>query len=198
MKKKLSKLKASKSLVSIRLDEIDGNRIQGFILEYSKGLILIQYVYDFNLDGLMVLRLSDITDINSDKTDIFQTQILKEEGIYSKVVFKEKYNLTDWKSVFTNIASKHRFVIAEDETPENIDAPSFILGEVVIIGNNSVTLHGFTGIARWHKKPTKICFKKISSFQARNNYAETYERYFERNALTRGFPQTQSLTRLLR
>lgn len=185
MKKRLSKLKAAKSLVSIRRDEIDDNRIQGFILDYSKELILIQYVYDFNLDGLMVLRLSDITDITSDKTDDFQTQILKEEGIYSKGFFKQKYNLTDWKSVFTNIASEHRFVITEDETPENIDTPSFILGEVVKIGNKSVTLHGFTGICRWHEKPTKMSFKNISSLQVGNNYAETYERYFERNALTR-------------
>jgi len=180
VKNKLSKLKAGKSLVSICRDEIDANRIQGFILEYSKELILIQYVYDFNLDGLMVLRRSDITDIYSDKTDIFQTQILKEEGIYSKVAFKGKYNLTDWKSVFTNIGSKHRFVIAEDEIPEDIDAPSFILGEVVKIGSKSVTLHGFTGIARWHKKHTKIGYKNISSFQVGNNYAKTYERYFEK------------------
>ena len=185
MNKKLSKLKASKSLVSIRRDEIDGNRIQGFILDYSKELILIQYVYDFNLDGLMVLRLSDITDINSDKTDHLQTQILKEEGIYSKVSFKEVYNLSDWKSVFTNIASEHRFIIIENESQENIDTPSFILGEVVKTGNRSVTIHGFTGIARWHEKPTKASYKNITSFQAGNNYAETYDRYFERNALTR-------------
>ncbi len=185
MKKKLSKLKKGKSLVSIRRDEIDGNRIQGFILDYSKELILIQYVCDFKLDGLMVLRLSDMTDIGSNKTDIFQTNMLKKEGLYSTVAFKEKYNVTDWKSVFDNIASKHRFVIAENEASDDIDAPSFILGEVVKIGNKSVTLHGFTGTSKWFERPTKLKFNDISSFQVGNNYAKTYERYFERNALTR-------------
>jgi hypothetical protein len=185
MKKKLSKLKKGKTLVSIRRDSIDANSIQGFILDYSKELILIQYVYDFHLDGLMVLRLSDITDISSSQTDIFQTNILKNESLYSMVAFKEKYNVTGWKSVFENIASKHRFIIAENEAPEDIDDPSFILGEVVKIGKKSVTLHGFTGPATWFEKPVKLKFKDISSFQAGNNYAKTYERYFERNALTR-------------
>jgi hypothetical protein len=89
MKKNLSKLKAGRSLMSIRREEIDGNRIQEFILGHSKELVLINYVYDFKLDGLMVLRLSDITDICSDNTDIFQTQILKEDGLYSKVDFNK-------------------------------------------------------------------------------------------------------------
>jgi hypothetical protein len=60
-----------------------------------------------------------------------------------------------------------------------------VLGEVVKTGRKSVSIHGFTGTARWHDKLTKISYQNISSFQAGNNYAKTYERYFERNALTR-------------
>ena len=80
MTEHLSKLKEGRNLISIRRGNIDGHKIQGFLLDYSEELILINYVYDFILDGLMVLRRSDISEIKTDKTALLQTQILKEIG----------------------------------------------------------------------------------------------------------------------
>lgn len=50
------------------------------MLDFSNELLLIQYVYDFNLDGLMALRVSDVTSIEFTKTDMLQTQFL-EDGV---------------------------------------------------------------------------------------------------------------------
>ena len=71
----------SEYLVSIERENIDGNKIQGFLLGESDEYVLISYVYDFHLDGLMVLRKMDISLVETTKTDKLQTLLLKDEGI---------------------------------------------------------------------------------------------------------------------
>ncbi|GAB4185494.1 MAG: hypothetical protein Tsb002_09220 [Wenzhouxiangellaceae bacterium] len=155
--------------------------MQGFLLDYSEALVLLAYVYDFTVDGMVVLRRSDITQMGSDATDRFQTQILKDEGIYSRVNFSPDCDLTDWGSVFSTLGSSHHFLIVEDESPEY---PLFVLGELRHIGSDSVKLLGFSGAANWDDEVTEVYYEDISCMQLGNNYARAYERYFERNGLT--------------
>lgn len=182
MTEHISKLKEDRNLISIRREEIDGRRIQAFLLDYSENLVLVRYVYDFILDGLMVLRRSDISEIKSDKTDLFQTQILKDEGVYSEVEFDAKCSLDSWKSVFSTLGASHRFVTIEDENPEY---PLFYLGEIRNMGEESLSIAGFSGAANWDDEVSEVYYEDISCVQIGNNYANVYERYFERNALTK-------------
>jgi len=101
-------------LVSIERKDIDPNRIQAFILGVSSKLVLVQYVYDFNIDGLMVLRLSDLTDICCSKTDKFQLELLKDEKLYDKINFNLNYDLTDWKTAVSDLSRDFEYLILED------------------------------------------------------------------------------------
>jgi hypothetical protein len=87
-----------RELVSIRRDDINANSIQGFILGFSDELVLIQYVYDFRLDGLMVLRAADITEVTCNATDELQKKLLIAEGLFQQVPFESSFDLRDWKS----------------------------------------------------------------------------------------------------
>lgn len=182
MTEHLSNLKAGRNLISIRRKEIDECRIQAFLLDYSEDLILIQYVYDFNLDGLMVLRRSDISEMESDKTDLLQTKILKDEGLYSKVDFDIECELKSWGSALSTLGSRYRFITIEDENPEYT---LFYLGEINAIEKESVSIIGFNGAANWDDELSVIYYEDISCVQLGNNYVNVYERYFDRNALTK-------------
>lgn len=69
----LESLLSAKNLVTIIRDNLNTANLHGFILAYSPDFLLIQYVYDFRIDGLMVLRRKDISEIKTSKTDEFQT-----------------------------------------------------------------------------------------------------------------------------
>lgn len=182
MTENLSQLKKSRNLVSIRREDIDTRRIQAFLLDYSDNLVLIKYVYDFILDGLMVLRRSDITEIKSTKTDLLQTQILKDEGLYAKIDFTVGCDLNNWRSVFLTLGNLHRFVTIEDENPEY---PLFFLGEIHSVEEEAVSILGFSGAANWDDEPSEIAYEDISCVQLGNHYATVYERYFEKSAITK-------------
>lgn len=169
--------KNSRTLISIERDKIDDNSIQGFLLEYSNELILIQYIYDFNLDGLMILRRNDITKIKSNATDILQTQLLKDEDLYKNVDFYVKLNLSDWGSILSNIKKDYGLVIIEDEKKEK---GIFLIGKIETITKKSVEITHFTGTGTWGEVPTPIDFNDITSCQVNTNYINVYQRYFEK------------------
>jgi hypothetical protein len=52
-------------------------------------------VYGFNLDGLMVLRVPDITEVRCTATDKFQKKLLMQEGLVQRVPSESTFDLSD-------------------------------------------------------------------------------------------------------
>ncbi len=165
----------NQQFVSIYRDKIDDHSIEGFILGVSDELLLLQYIYDFNLDGLMILRLSDITEIKSNETAKFQKQLLIQERIFEKIDFNFKLNIENWKTALTQLLSMFEYFIIEDEEAEE---PVFLIGKVLKIGKSDVNFEYFTGTGNWDEKPIKLPFKNITSCQVNSNYLNVYQRYF--------------------
>jgi hypothetical protein len=171
--------KDKKNLISIERKGIDANRIQGFILGASRNLVLVQYVYDFKLDGLMTLRVSDISDVRWSKTDKFQLKLLKNEKIYDMVNFDVNYDLTDWKTTILGLSKKFEYFILENELGNE---PVFSIGRIAKITPRSVHLNYFSGAGIWDKKPSVIKYNDITACQVDTNYINVYRRYFERHS----------------
>ncbi|WP_252179882.1 hypothetical protein [Endozoicomonas sp. 4G] len=166
-----------RELVSIKREELDPNKIQGFVLRESEQLILISYVYDFKLDGLMVLRKGDITLLEVSETDKFQTQLLKDEGVFEKVNFDVDYNLSSWKEFIESAMETHKYFIIEEE---ELESPGFTIGTIESLDNESVSMRYFTGVGRWLEELEVLNFEDITSLQIGSNYLNVYERYFDR------------------
>ncbi|MBN1378895.1 MAG: hypothetical protein JXA04_06640 [Gammaproteobacteria bacterium] len=166
----------NKELISVRRNIFDDYEIQGFLLDESDDLILLNYVYDFNLDGLMALRKKDISSIETSKTDSFQTELLKIEGIYTKVNFDTKYDISSWKTFIESAIEKHKYFIIEEE---DFEVPEFTIGIIEKICEKSIIMKHFTGIGRWLDEPEEIKYEDITSLQIGNNYLNVYERYFK-------------------
>ena len=177
--RKLKQFEADGSLISLRREAIDSNKIQGFVLGSSDQLVLLQYIYDFNLDGLMILRTSDISKIVRSKTEEFQEQLLVEEGLFSAVPFGYNVDLTNWRSAVNDLRGEHSIFILECEL---LDDPDFAIGRILDVGDEQVCVNYFTGAANWLEERVPLKYNDITSCQVATNYANVYQRYFERNA----------------
>ena len=176
----LAKHQKQRNLVSIRRGEIDGCSIQGFVLGLSENLVLLQYVYDFHLDGLMLLRTADITEVRHTKTAQLQKKLLKQEGLLERVPLEITLDLSDWKSAISQLSAEHGLMIIECEAQ---DEPDFFIGRVTKTTKLGVQGHYFSGAANWEDEPSKLKFKDITCCQVATNYINFYKRYFERVAL---------------
>lgn len=187
MKHNLAEFVQNKKLVSIRRSKIDDQSIQGFILAFSDDLFVIQYVYDFRLDGLMVLRTADITEIKCGATNELQTQLLAAEQLLQQIPFGSRFDLQNWKSILTQLSQQHGILILEDELNED---QLFLIGKVQKITSKSAQVLYFSGAGNWDEKPSKLSFSNITTCQVDNNYINVYQRYFDRCAQSKPDPYT--------
>jgi hypothetical protein len=167
----------ARALVSVHRSRIDENAIHGFVLASSEELVVLQYVYDFNLDGLMVLRVSDITEVRCSATDKFQKGLLEKEGLIHRVPFGSGFDLRNWRSAIAQLSSRYALMILECEAKDEKD---FFIGRVVSTTDTAVRFQHFSGPAKWTRKPAVLKLEDITSCQVDTNYINVYRRHFER------------------
>jgi len=168
-----------RSLISLRRAGIDDNIIQGFVICASDELVLLQYVYDFRLDGVMVLAVPDITEVRCTATDMFQRTLLEAEGLIEQVPFGMSVNLQNWRSAVDDLANRYPLLILECERQEE---PDFVIGRVKEVAQDEVRLEYFSGAANWDEELVRLKYEEITSCQAGTHYTNIYQRHFERNA----------------
>jgi hypothetical protein len=174
-----AKHQKNRNLVSVRRNEIDENSIQGFVLASSEDLVVLQYVYDFNLDGLVVLRVADVTEVRDSITNKFQKGLLEQEGLMQRVPFGVDFDLRNWKSVIAQLSKEYPLMIVECEALEEKD---FAIGRVLKTTQAGVQFQYFSGAANWGENPEILKFKDITCCKVGTNYVNVYQRHFERQA----------------
>ncbi|WP_148289897.1 hypothetical protein [Ideonella sp. B508-1] len=156
------------------------NEIQGFVLESSEDLVVLQYVYDFRLDGLMILSRSDITGVRETKTDKFQTRLLKHEGLFEKVPFGRGFEAGNWRSIIKQLSRSYSLLIIECERGND---PDFVIGRLLKATSAAAYVQHFTGVGQWLEEPVRVAYKEISCVQVGSNYLNVYQRHFECHVL---------------
>lgn len=175
-KETLKELLKDNRLVAVQREGIDAQKIQGFILDYSEDLILLLYVYDFHLDGLLLIRISDVSDIDARLTDDFQKKLLLEEGKLDPEIFRTVHPIGSYEA-FLKSLPKGRIVILEDEESEETE---FLIGIIKKIESGNVSVRYFTGAGNWESDPRSIALNNLTSVQTLTHYTEFYARHFER------------------
>lgn len=175
------------SLINIRREKIAHRSLQAFPIAFSQEILCVYYVCDFRLDGILFLRRSDISSIDSRATDRFQRSLMKDAGLLLKPEAGEEFRLESFTSVLESI-SKTEIVIVECESREE-EENFFTIGRYAGFDTyDHVAMHEFSGAANWDDDLTKHALEDITCVQLRNNYIMFYQQYFDRT----GFPQIPS------
>lgn len=134
---------SERSLVCIRRDEIDSRSWKAFPLAFSDQLLLVQYIYDFRVDGQLIFRRNDVTSITCRATDQFQRRLLKDNGLIQQIDFDFKATLSSFSALLES-QSPSSIVILEKE---GLDDPMFWIGRHIDSNEETRRLHEFSGAA---------------------------------------------------
>jgi hypothetical protein len=166
----------SRSLISVRRRDVDDYGIQGFLVGLSEDLVALEYVYDFQVGGLMVLRRSDITEFKCTATDEFQERLLKREGIRAGTQVPTPLELGGWQALIQQLSAHHELMIVERELGP---APDFAIGRPLRVTAAQVEMQVFSGIGKWAAKTERLKYSQITSLQVNTRYLRFYQRHFE-------------------
>jgi hypothetical protein len=173
----LKKSQRKKSAVSIRRKRIDAHAIEAYVLGVSNQLVALQYEYDFHLDGLMILRITDITEVSSNATGRFRQGLMQAEGMLGAIPFGAPLNLKSWETIIEQFSAFSELLIVESEKPKSED---FILGQFLGISQQTAFFRFLTGTGRWLDEPASIRLKNITCCQVETNYANFYQKHLDR------------------
>ena len=174
----IDRLIADRTLVSIRRKRVDSRSIQAFPIAVSQRLVLLQYVYDFHIDGFMLLRLRDISDWKIGDTNNFQRRLLQEEGLFDQVQFDFRAPIESCPDFLRSLSPTELVIVESERT----DPPEMHIGTVASADSRTVAINYITGIARREDEPRQIAVRDITSCQIRTNYIGFYQRHFDRQA----------------
>ena len=169
---------AKRDLIAISRSGLDSNKLQGFPLSYSPDLLLLRYVFDFHLDGLLLVHRRDITDYYCRETDRFQRKLLEAENRLKRGLFRSHYSVENVQG-FLRSLDPNKIVIIENETPES---SQFFIGRFVAADKQIVKMQEFSGVANWKQEATEIPAKNITCCQIDTNYINFYTRHFKRTS----------------
>ncbi len=174
----IDQLIADRALVSVRRKRVDGLSIQAFPLAVSQRLVLLQYVYDFRIDGFMLLRLRDSSDWRIGETNIFQRRLLQEEGVLDQVQFDFSAPIESFPDFLRSLSPTELVIIESERT----NPPEMHIGTVASAESRVVAINYITGIARREDTPRQMLVRDITSCQIRTNYIRFYQNHFDRQA----------------
>jgi hypothetical protein len=175
----LSSCLKSRSLVSVRRRDVDDYGVQGFVVGSSEALLALEYVYDFQIDGLLVLRRSDVTEVRCTATDEFQERLLRKEGVRPGLQGPMPLNLEGWRPLIDQLAELYQYMILERELGPS---PELAIGQPIKTTATQVEFRTFTGAGKWHTKAERLKYSQLTSLQVNTRDLGFYQRHFERSA----------------
>lgn len=165
--------------IKIRRSRIGADDLNVIPLAIGQNLVLFQDLYDFNIDGYVIIRIKDITSIIITKSQQFSQFILKEEGILNQIRKPLINSVDNWGKVLTDLSNFGKNIIVECE---NLETLKFFIGKIINIDRESLFLLHFNGAGEWDEEPTRIQLKNITSISFDSRYINVISKYLKEQA----------------
>lgn len=160
--------------IKIRRSKINADDLNVIPLAIGQNLVLLQDLYDFSLDGYVIIRIKDVTSVVITKSQQFSQFILKEEGILNQIRKPLISSIDTWENVLTELSNLGKNIIVECE---NIDTSKFFIGKIIALNKESLFILHFNGAGEWDEEPTEILLKDITSISFDSRYINVISKY---------------------
>ena len=137
----------------------------GFVLGLGRDLVLLHQFHDFYPEGYAALRMDDIEWVRSGEHERFWDRMLRGEGLMRQIGIPYDVPLSDFESLLASLQARGQHVIVECESPESADDDDFLIGRIVALDDDKVTIAHFDSLGRWYDDPAVVPLGGITKVQ---------------------------------
>lgn len=174
IRKKLEIQIKEHNVIRIDRNKIDVCTIDCVPLLMGKDMILVQYLYDYMIDGYRIIRMSDITSIHHNDVDRFSKEILMKEKILDKIKSSPINNIDNFNNIFQQLRKIGKNIVIEIET---MDSTDLYIGQIKEVYDDSVLFWNFDGLGKWDEAPARIYFHDITVIIFDDRYSTIISKY---------------------
>ncbi|MXV49610.1 hypothetical protein GS399_01390 [Pedobacter sp. HMF7647] len=180
MKKRIAKHIKNQDFVKVYItntDDYEIDHFNGIIYEQNDKFILMCDTFDFNFDGFIVLRKSDISEIKCTENEKIFKQIIDNERITNSITKKRlaiNVTLSAFKEMFIQLMYLKLPIIIECKYGKD---DRFQIGPICEVDEKKVKLKHFNASGEFDLKPTTARYKEITFFRIDSPYANIFYKY---------------------
>lgn len=166
----LKKITHIRKLYNIERKKVEDEKILGYVLMLSEKLILLNYAYDFELDGYKIIRIKDVTDI---KNMAFLEAVYEKENLLPSMPTQIS-DVSNMRSVLQQLKERGTITILECELSEY---NTFLIGKIESIEKNTVRIKDFDGECVLDQESTEVAIKDITMISFGDRYSTVMGKY---------------------
>ena len=153
----------------------------GFVLGLGLDLVLLHRFHDFFPDGYTALRVADIERVRSGEHERFWDMMFRSERIMDRVGISYEVPLDDFRCLLTALHGRCQHVIVECEDRTNAEFDDYIIGRIVDLDDETVSVLQFDALGTWYDVPCIIAFSDITKIQFDTPYINTITKYLKKS-----------------
>lgn len=183
MKKRIKKHIGKREFVKLFLVDTDGDELinfNGIIFAQNDDFVVMNDMFDFNFDGFVVVKKSDVSEIKRTENEVFFDKIIESEGL--KNIIEDKYTelnfpLGNFPEMFEFLRIKGKPIIIQNLYDGK---DTFQIGPINKIEKKKVFIDYFNSRGEYDMKPVSSKFKDITYFRIESPYANMFFKYARR------------------
>ena len=188
MADKKDKVKAFDAMLQQHIDKKDfvkiyrtfndrSANISGFILNMSKGFLLMQVANDIMLNGYAIIRKDQFDRLRCNIFERTQKKIYKQEGILDLDFGIDKdILLTGWQDIFKDLRKFDYHVIAECE---DLEKPTFTIGIIKRVTKDNVGIQYYDAAGQLEDSLTTVKYSDITVVYFGDRYSKIFRKYLK-------------------
>jgi hypothetical protein len=135
---------------------------------------------DFNYDGFVIVRKTDVAEIKRSDNEKFFNRILKDEKIIRNIRLRKReigFRVGEMEEMFAQLRKKNFPVIVECLYGSE---DSFQIGPIVQVKENKMKMDYFNSLGEFDEQPVSIKYKDITFVRIDSPYANLFYKYASR------------------
>ena len=169
---RLRKQKESLKFVSIKRFEPSSVYNNGFIIDVSESLVMIQQFHDFYFDGFSIIRLADIRSVRCGRYEQFFKGILVKEGL--SMAPPPHVPIESMGDTLSYFLSNQATIIVESEYD---DSDEFHLCKILNIDGVEIQFKQMDALGIWEQERGRMPIDRISRIELNSPYISIFEKY---------------------
>lgn len=153
---------------------------EGVIFNQNEDFIYMCDLSDFNYDGFVIVRKTDVAEIKRSDNEKFFNRILKEEKIIRNIRLRKReigFRVGEMEEMFAQLRKKNFPVIVECLYGSE---DSFQIGPIVQVKENKMKMDYFNSLGEFDEQPVSIKYKDITFVRIDSPYANLFYKYATR------------------
>ncbi len=180
MKKSIAKHIENKDFVKVYIvdkEDLIITHFEGIIFEQSNKFIFMNDTNDFNFDGFIVLRKTDISEIKCTDNERFFKEIIDNEKI-TDLIFQRRRNLEfkldNFQGMCNCLKNLNLPIIVECKYGND---KRFLIGPINDVEDKKVRIKYFNSRGEFDIKPVSAKYKEITFLRIDSPYANMFYKY---------------------